>query len=144
MAKPTNTDNLVTEKELQESVRELADLYGWETYHQVTAVFCPHCRKPTFSKRVGPGFPDLVMVHPNGRLIFAELKRQKGTVDQEQADWLRLLNTGKGREVYLWRPSDLDAIVQILQPDHDASPGETLVLPVKYMTPSRVDGPDAS
>lgn len=133
MSWPGDIDSTISEKELQTFVLELARGFGWEVYHQVDAVFCPTCHKPTFSKKVGAGFPDLVLAHPNGRLIFAELKSQKGPLREGQPEWLKLLHIGNGREVYLWRPSDMDAIVQILQPAHDATPGETLVLPDRYM-----------
>ncbi len=130
-----NTNDLVSEKDLDKYVKDLAKVYGWLLYHQVDAVFCPSCRKPTFSKKDGPGFPDLAMGHPNGRLIFAELKSQRGPLRDGQVAWLKTLNVGGGREVYLWRPSDMDDIAQILQPAHDAPIGQTLILPDKYLPP---------
>lgn len=57
------------------------------------------------SRRSPAGFPDLVMVRPR-RLVFAELKRERGRVSQEQTQWIFELQ-GAGAEVYLWRPSDL-------------------------------------
>ena len=126
-------DNLISEKDLDRYVKDLAKVYGWSLYHQVDSVFCPTCRKPSFSKKDGPGFPDLVMSHPNGRLIFVELKSQKGTLRPGQPEWLQLLHRGKGREVYLWRPSDMDTISQILVPSYDAPIGQTLALPAKYL-----------
>ena len=125
----TEVDNLVSEKALESYVKELADLYGWQYYKQVTGVICPHCHRPGFSKRDGPGFPDLVLAHPCGRLIFAELKSQKGKLREGQPEWLALLNTGRGREVYLWRPSDMDTIALILQPTYDGPTEATLTLP---------------
>ena len=124
----------ISEKELQAYVKDMAMLYNWSSYHQVTSVFCPTCKKPTYSKVSGDsGLPDLVLAHENGRLIFAELKSQKGALRPGQPEWLKLLHRGRGREVYLWRPSDMDAISQILIPSHDASPGETLILPDRYL-----------
>ena len=135
-ASMTEVDNLVSEKALESYVKELAELYGWSYYHQVTGVICPSCHKPTFSKREGPGFPDLVLAHPNGRLIFAELKSQKGKLREGQPEWLALLNTGRGREVYLWRPSDMDTIALILQPTYDGPTEATLELPDRSPYPS--------
>ena len=139
----TQADNLVSEKALESFVKELAKVYGWSYYHQVTGVICPSCHKPTFSKRDGPGFPDLVLAHPNGRLIFAELKSQKGKFRDGQEEWLALLNHGRGREVYVWRPSDMDDIARILQPSYDGPTEATLTLPGVdlYSTTHLGDGP---
>jgi len=133
MAKPNTADDLVSEKDLDRYVKDLAKVYGWSLYHQVDAVFCPTCRKPTFSKKDGPGFPDLVLAHPNGRLIFAELKSQKGPLREGQAEWLQLLAKGPA-EVYIWRPSDMDTLAHILQPSYVVPPGPTLVLPAKFLS----------
>ena len=130
-----NTDNLVSEKALGQFLHDLGELYNWKMYHQIDMGACPNCHRPNYSKRIGPGFPDWVLAHENGRLIFAELKSQKGVLKEEQAAWLKTLNVGGGREVYLWRPSDMDAIAQILIPAHDAPIGETLVLPAKDLPP---------
>ena len=126
-----NVDGLISEKELLRYVEELAQLYDWSLYHQVDTGACPHCHQPNFSKRIGPGFPDVVMAHSTGRLIFAELKSQKGVLRNGQAEWLQLRHLHTP-EVYLWRPSDMDGIAQILEPGYDAPTGLTLVLPAKY------------
>ena len=55
-----------------------------------------------------PGFPDVVMAHPERGVIFAELKTDKGKTTAAQDAWLRAL--GPHVECYLWRPSDLDSI----------------------------------
>ncbi len=125
----TQADNLVSEKALLTYVHDLAKVYGWKMYHQVDTGPCPKCHTPNWSKRIGPGFPDCVLAHENGRQIFAELKSQQGTLREGQAEWLMLLNISRGREVYLWRPSDMDAIAQILQPSYEGDMEGTLVLP---------------
>ena len=61
------------------------------------------------SRKNAPGFPDLVLVKPP-RIIFAELKRQRGRVRPMQTVWLDALGGCAGVETYLWRPSDLDEI----------------------------------
>ena len=89
----------MTEAQLLRQVRSLANHYGWLIYHT------------KFSVGSDPGYPDLTLAHPSGRIIWAELKRQKGTVTEAQQKWLdalvdavvSMLNVG----VYLWRPSDL-------------------------------------
>ena len=92
----------LTEKEFDKQVRELCDIYGWRRYH-------------TFNARHSPaGFPDLVLVR-DGRLIFAELKSEKGKHTLEQLEWLdALFSVGLGVEVYTWRPSQLQEIADLL------------------------------
>ena len=90
----------MTEKQFQAQVVELAQTLGWLVYHTYD------------SRRSVPGFPDLVMVR-NGVIHFAELKSEKGKLTPEQRLWLTEL--GRGRVVYLWRPSDWDEIVEVLR-----------------------------
>lgn len=62
----------------------------------------------------GKGFPDLVLVRPP-RVIFAELKSEKGSLALEQEDWFTQLCACDGVETYLWRPRDLDDIVKVMR-----------------------------
>lgn len=93
----------------------LADSLGWMGYHTHR------------SDRSPAGFPDLCLVHPiAGRLIFAELKRQKrSNPTPAQVEWLEALGSLEREEridlaqrdleglveptltVHLWRPLDL-------------------------------------
>jgi hypothetical protein len=86
----------------------LAFSRGWKYYHAPD-------NKPINGRiqKVIPGFPDLVMVKDN-RLIFAELKKEVGRTTPEQDSWLAALKV-TGAEVYVWRPSQLPEVVQILQ-----------------------------
>lgn len=61
----------------------------------------------------GAGFPDLVMVRD--KVIFAELKSEKGKVSDTQYDWIKSLAKAKQKDVYVWRPSDWDSIVEVLK-----------------------------
>lgn len=63
------------------------------------------------SKGSTSGFPDRVIVRE--RVLFAELKTEKGKPTDAQVEWLTML-AAAGAEVYLWRPSDLDEIGRIL------------------------------
>jgi hypothetical protein len=101
-----------TERQFQAAVVEYAEMMGWRVYH-------------TFdSRRSASGFPDLVLVRER-KLIFAELKADKGRVSQAQVEWLNDLagvrtNTrgdgfGSGIEVELWRPSDWPEIAECLR-----------------------------
>lgn len=67
-----------------------------------------------------PGSLDLVLVHKaTGRLVFAELKRERGKVSTAQMDWYSALMTASGLngwkavQVFEWRPSQwLDGTIQ--------------------------------
>lgn len=92
----------ITEGELQGFVVTLARLHGWLAYHTYD------------SRRSEAGFPDLTMVR-DGRIIFAELKSEKGKVTAAQQRWLDWLAKSSAVEVYVWRPSDLDDLDRILR-----------------------------
>ena len=114
---PELAEDLISEKALQNYVVELGHTFGWKIYHQVDMGKCPVCQTVRYSKRIGPGFPDLVMAHDVGRTLFVELKSEKGPVQPEQKFWMEMLSKGSN-EVYLWRPSDMDTLTQILDPRH--------------------------
>jgi hypothetical protein len=102
-------------------VENLLTLYGWRWYHTHD------------SRRSPAGFPDYVAVR-GPELIFVELKAERGRVRPQQREWLEDLivvghavaleldelrsnappNTQAADppavDVYLWRPSELDAI----------------------------------
>jgi hypothetical protein len=96
--------HVMTERELQAQVVDLAHMLGYLVYHTHD------------SRRSEPGFPDLVMVHErSGALIFAELKSSTGRVTAAQDRWLRAL-AFRGR-AFVWRPEHLrdQSIVHALQ-----------------------------
>ena len=101
----------MSETELQDVyVRPAAEAQGWLCYHTHD------------SRRSPSGFPDLVLVRPP-RLIFAELKSQRGRVRPDQQAWIVALEAVAGirfdvspdklgfeagpmlPEVYVWRPA---------------------------------------
>lgn len=88
------------EREFQSQVLEAAGLMGWLAYHTHD------------SRRSQPGFPDLVLVRE--RVVFAELKTDKGTLRPEQATWLERLRDA-GAEAYLWRPRNWDGVLATLK-----------------------------
>lgn len=78
------------ERDLQALVVRLARSLGWLAYH-------------TFdSRRSEPGFPDLVLVRED-RVLFRELKTEKGRATPAQKTWLAAL-TAAGMDAGLWRP----------------------------------------
>jgi hypothetical protein len=69
----------MTEKELQQSVLDLARSKGYRCYH-------------TFdSRRSEPGFPDIIAIRGE-RLVAIELKSETGKLTDAQTDWLRAFN----------------------------------------------------
>ena len=95
---------MTTEREFMQTLKELATLNGWRYYHTYD------------SRRSDAGMPDIVMVRPP-RVIFAELKSQKGRVTPAQGEWLDALADCPGVETHLWRPSDWEEIVTLLGRD---------------------------
>ena len=89
-----------SERDFQRQVLALAKLRGWLAFHTYD------------SRRSTAGVPDLLLVRPP-RVVFAELKTERGMVSPAQRAWLDAL----GRcsvESYCWRPScwgELDAIL---------------------------------
>lgn len=95
----------VTERDLREQIRDLCGLFGFKMYFSWTSIHSPR------------GFPDLVLANPEQkRVVYAELKSEKGQVTEYQQEWLDCL-TACGAEVYLWRPGDIEEIVGILRKD---------------------------
>jgi hypothetical protein len=92
----------LTERDFMRQVLDLGTILGWSIYH------------PALSKWSERGWPDLAMVRPP-RLVLAELKRENGKTTEPQDRWLGMLGACPGVEVFLWRPSDLDRIVEILR-----------------------------
>lgn len=63
----------------------------------------------------GRGFPDLVLVNGRrGRVVFAELKSETGTLEPAQLSWITALEDA-GAEVHVWRPTDLDDALEVLR-----------------------------
>lgn len=59
------------------------------------------------------GIPDLIMAR-RGRVIFAELKSERGQLSKEQEAWIAALRLAR-IEAYIWRPRDEDLVNQVLR-----------------------------
>jgi hypothetical protein len=94
----------LSEKAFSQTVTDLARLLGWACYRTWLSVRSP------------AGFPDLVLVRPP-RLIFAELKSEKGRLTEAQRAWIELLAQVPAVETYVWRPSDWPTILAVLSRD---------------------------
>ena len=93
---------VLTEAQFLRQVLQLAGIMRWRAYH------------PALSKWSERGWPDVALVRPP-RFILAELKSDKGKVTPQQQEWLDDLARCPGVEVWLWRPSDFEQIVEILR-----------------------------
>lgn len=110
MGKIQDDTYVISEKEFEGQVKELALRFGWRYYHTWRSIHSP------------AGFPDCVLVRPP-RLVFAELKSEVGEVSPAQEEWLADLreiefawdNPDSPVEVYLWRPSDFEQIAEVLR-----------------------------
>ncbi len=107
----------MSEREFQSWVIDVARGLGWRVAHFRPAM-TQRGNWITPVQADGKGFPDLVLVRRD-RLIFAELKAEKGRLSKDQQEWLKALyhveNEMRGIAVYVWKPSDRDEIERILR-----------------------------
>ncbi len=116
----------MSERDFRSQVISMAEALEWKVYHHDTQL--PGRIYDVKGKLIrtrdmrGMGWPDLVMVRAREaeepRIIFAELKSEKGRMSLEQQEWLELLGKLQGwakASVYLWRPADIDAAEQALR-----------------------------
>lgn len=98
----------LSEAEFQSQVCRLAENLGWNWMHVVTTGTGRHfpIRGP-----LGSGWPDLVLLR-NDRLLFVELKKEKGPIRLGQDLVLSLLQ--RAAETYIWKPSDWEQIQDVL------------------------------
>ena len=104
-------DLSISENVFLDLVIKLAKMNGWRVAHFGTAR-TKHGGFLTPVQGDGKGYPDLTMVRGD-RLVFAELKAERGSMEPDQRDWFdALYNTAA--EVYIWKPRDWDTIVYCL------------------------------
>lgn len=102
----------MTEAQFQQQIIDLAHLYGWRVAHFRPAWSKDGQRCMTAVQADGAGWPDLTLVK-GSRLIFAEIKSDKGRISPDQQGWLDALQKTRA-EVYLWRPDDWPQVQEIL------------------------------
>ena len=90
----------MTEKQFQSLIVQFAKMRGWLVYHTYD------------SRRSEPGFPDLVLVRRK-RVLFRELKTDKGRVTPAQKTWAASLEKAES-DYKLWRPSMMTEIYKEL------------------------------
>ena len=95
----------MSEAEYLAQIISLLELLGWEYYH----VF----EQRAYARRTSKGFPDIVAIR-HTRVLFLEVKSERGKVSPEQKTWLNALKA-TGNEAYVLRPSDWEAVVALLK-----------------------------
>jgi len=90
-----------TERAFQNEVVRYARMMGWRLYHTHD------------SRRSEAGFPDLVLVR-RPRLVWAELKSERGRLTDDQRAWIEELRAC-GQEVHVWRPSNWMIVAETLR-----------------------------
>lgn len=98
---------MMNEKQFQEAVLQTAKLFGWKVAHFRAARTAKGWATPVAAD--GKGWPDLVLVG-NGRVLFRELKTDKGVLTQEQQEWGEWL-TANRQDWAVWRPKMWTALV---------------------------------
>lgn len=91
----------LSEKDVQQRIIDRAKALGWLVYHTHD------------SRHSAAGFPDLVLAR-RGRTLFVEVKAEKGRLSEAQKEWWVELRLNVTNEVYVWRPSDLGEIEDLL------------------------------
>jgi hypothetical protein len=91
------------EKSFQRTVVDAAMTLGWICVHFPNAIINP------------TGWPDLILIG-HRRVLFRELKTDRGKVSRFQQEWIDKLSAA-GADVAVWRPSDWQNITLDLQTD---------------------------
>lgn len=118
----------LTEIDFEKQLVELAHQFGWMVAgFRAAGGGNQGWRTPV--KYDGKGYPDLTLIHPDGHVIFAELKRDKGSKTYpEQEQWGQVLYQVANQIAMridrdewwpsvmyrLWKPKDMPEIVRIL------------------------------
>lgn len=112
---PEDAFGQMSENQFREQVVAAARNRGWLVYFHDT-------NRPTYevvddrrrkNRSMGtPGFPDLTMTKGQ-RLVFAELKVKRNKLTDSQWAWRDAIET-TGSEYYIWRPSDWDELIEVL------------------------------
>jgi VRR-NUC domain len=102
------------ETPLLHNLLDVAGQYGWMRYHALPATIRQgRMLTPYLGDK---GFPDLVLVHPRGGILFRELKAEGHYPDPDQRKWLERLESAieVGTSVGWWRPRDQQDAVNLL------------------------------
>jgi hypothetical protein len=99
------------ESAVQAAVRDAAARGGWAYDHARTSMV--KTRHGLVGDSHQRGRPDTTLARP-GELVIVECKRELGKVSPEQMAWLNLYASIAGVRAFIVRPSNLDAVVDLL------------------------------
>ncbi|MBI3978670.1 MAG: VRR-NUC domain-containing protein [Chloroflexi bacterium] len=107
-------DRELSEDEFRQQIHDLAGILGWSwMFVKPLRAAGGIWKTPTFGP-LGKGWPDDTLVHPvKRRIVFAEVKKELGKVEPDQERVHAFLRRA-GFEVYVWRPSDIASIQEVL------------------------------
>lgn len=105
------TKRRVSEQDFSSQVEDLLKMFGWRYTHFRPAYTSKGYRTPLTGHK---GFPDYCCVR-NNRLLFLELKSETGKLSDEQAEWITILGQVVGIEVGVYRPSDFEEVLALLE-----------------------------
>lgn len=104
----------ISERDFQKLVTDLAEILGYEWAHFRPAQTARGWRTPV-SGPLGQGFPDLVLIRRRDqRFLIAELKAEGAKPTKQQWGVLGAFEAA-GISTYVWRPSDLERIQEVLR-----------------------------
>ncbi len=96
-------ESAMTEKEFMVEIIHHARIFGWLVYHTHD------------SRHSAKGYPDLTLCHSKlKRILFMEVKTERGKVGAAQYEWLDAINAAGGTARVV-RPSDWDQVVRLLE-----------------------------
>lgn len=97
-------DAAMSEASWLREIMDYADKHGWDFEHTF--------EQRQYARRTGKGWPDLILLRE--RVVWAEAKSMKGMLSREQREVIARLKAA-GQEVYVWKPSDREAMEQVLK-----------------------------
>jgi len=104
----------MNEAELTTLVIEMAQTFHWQVHHQRPGRMADGRWRSSIQGH--KGFFDLVLAR-NWRMHIIELKSEAGRLRPEQKLWLADMGPEPITTTGVWRPSDLDAIEEVLRGD---------------------------
>ena len=112
----------MTEIDFESYVVELAHFFDWSVAAFRPGQTSKGWRTPV--KYDGKGYPDLTMIHPSGRIVFAELKASTSSKrSPEQLQWANIITAAELEAASestapilyrLWTPEDADEIIRLI------------------------------
>ena len=105
----------LSEDEFRAQVNDVAEILGYQwMFVKPLRAAGGIWKTPTFGP-LGKGWPDTLYIHRRtGRTLYVEFKRELGKLEPDQERVIAFLRAA-GLEAYLWRPSDLESVIEIMR-----------------------------